>query len=112
MISEFVDPVFALDDEVVKPSGLEYVFGVSRRKGTPMLRVEMAKAAFVYWKHDGVRRQQRKTWLQSMLKDTTLRSEALENMSDTDDEETSFLYELPYKRRKLTSSHDVAGCTR
>ena len=63
MISEFVDPVLALDDEVVKPSGLEYVFGVSMRKGTPMLRVEMAKAAFVYWKHDGVRRQQRKTWL-------------------------------------------------
>ena len=55
--------MLALDDEVVKPSGLEYVFGVSRRKGTPMLRVEMAKAAFVYWKHDGVRRQQRKTWL-------------------------------------------------
>ena len=100
MISEFVEPVLALDDEVVKPSGLEYVFGV-RSKGTPMLRVEMAKAAFVYWKHDGERRQQRKTWLQAMLKNTAMRSEALENMSDTDDEETSFLYELPYKRRKL-----------
>ena len=110
MIREFIDPVLALDNEMVKPSRLQDVF--TEKAGTPMLRVEVVKAAFVYWKHDGVRRQQRKTWLQSMLEDTAMRSEALENMSDTDDEETSFLYELPYKRRKLTSSHDVAGCTR
>ena len=110
MIREFIDPVLALDNEMVKPSRLQDVFTV--KAGTPMLRVEVAKAAFVYWKHDGERRQQRKTWLKAMLKNTAMRSEALENMSDTDDEETSFLYELPYKRRKLTSSHDVAGCTR